>query len=35
MIVKTEKFELEISTGTDVYFGSITSGQIANLQKME
>ena len=29
MIVKTENFELEISTGTDVvYFGSKTSGQI-------
>ena len=28
MMVKTEKFELEISTGTDVYFGSRTSGQI-------
>ena len=28
MIIKTEKFELEISNGTDVYFGSKTSGQI-------
>ena len=28
MIVKNENFELEISIGTDVYFGSITSGQI-------
>jgi hypothetical protein len=28
MIVKTEKFELEISTGADIYFGSRTSGQI-------
>ena len=28
MIVKTENFELEISAGTDVYFGSRTSGQI-------
>jgi hypothetical protein len=28
MIIKTEDFELEISIGTDVYFGSKTSGQI-------
>ncbi|MEA1948717.1 MAG: hypothetical protein U9N83_15620 [Thermodesulfobacteriota bacterium] len=28
MIIKTEKFELEVSHGNDVYFGSITSGQI-------
>ena len=28
MIIKTEDFELEISIGTDVYFGSRTSGQI-------
>lgn len=28
MIIKTEKFELEISNGVDVYFGSKTSGQI-------
>ncbi len=28
MIIKTENFELEISNGTDVYFGSKTSGQI-------
>ena len=27
MIVKSEDFELEISIGTDVYFGSKTSGQ--------
>ena len=28
MIIKTENFEIEISVGTDVYFGSRTSGQI-------
>lgn len=28
MIIKTEDFELEISVGRDVYFGSRTSGQI-------
>jgi hypothetical protein len=28
MIIKTEDFELEISIGRDVYFGSRTSGQI-------
>ncbi len=28
MIIKTENFELEISNGTDVYFGSKTQGQI-------
>ena len=28
MLFKTENFELEISNGTDVYFGSKTSGQI-------
>jgi hypothetical protein len=28
MIIKTEEFELEISIGTDVYFGSKASGQI-------
>jgi hypothetical protein len=28
MIIKTDKFELEISSGTEVYFGSKTSGQI-------
>lgn len=28
MIIKTEDFELEISIGSDVYFGSRTSGQI-------
>ncbi len=28
MIIKTEKFELEISSGINVYFGSKTSGQI-------
>jgi hypothetical protein len=28
MIIKTEKFELEISDGTGVYFGSKTSGQL-------
>jgi hypothetical protein len=28
MIIKTEEFELEISVGTDVYFGSRASGQI-------
>jgi hypothetical protein len=28
MIIKTDKFELEISDGTNVYFGSKTSGQI-------
>jgi hypothetical protein len=28
MIIKTENFEIEISIGTDVYFGSRTSGQI-------
>ena len=28
MIIKTEDFEIEISIGTNVYFGSRTSGQI-------
>ena len=28
MIIKTDKFELEISNGINVYFGSKTSGQI-------
>lgn len=28
MIIKNEKFELEISNGIDVYFGSKTSGQV-------
>ncbi len=28
MIIKSEDFELEISTGTDVYFASKTLGQI-------
>lgn len=28
MIIKTENFELEISVGADVYFGSKESGQI-------
>ena len=28
MIIKTDKFELEISDGINVYFGSKTSGQI-------
>jgi len=28
MIIKTEKFELEISDGSGVYFGSKTSGQL-------
>jgi len=28
MIVKTKDFELEISNGSDIYFGSRTSGQI-------
>jgi len=28
MIIKTNKFELEISDGTGVYFGSRTSGQV-------
>ena len=28
MIIKTEKFELEVSHGNDVYFGSRTSGII-------
>ena len=28
MIIKNEKFELEISEGIGVYFGSKTSGQI-------
>ena len=28
MIIKTKKFELEISNGINVYFGSKTSGQI-------
>ena len=27
MIIKNEKFELEITNGTGVYFGSRTSGQ--------
>jgi hypothetical protein len=30
MIVKTKDFELEISNGSDIYFGSKTSGQIFN-----
>jgi hypothetical protein len=28
MIIKTDNFELEISRGNDVYFGSRRSGQI-------
>ena len=28
MIIKTENFELEISTGNDIYFASKTEGQI-------
>jgi hypothetical protein len=28
MIIKTDEFELEISNGVDVYFGSKRSGQI-------
>jgi hypothetical protein len=28
LIIKTDKFELEISNGINVYFGSKTSGQI-------
>ena len=28
MMIKTDKFELEISHGTGVYFGSKTSGQL-------
>ena len=28
MIIKTKDFELEISNGSDIYFGSRTSGQI-------
>ena len=28
MMIKTDKFELEISDGTGVYFGSKTSGQL-------
>ncbi|RZB33526.1 MAG: hypothetical protein SRB2_03955 [Desulfobacteraceae bacterium Eth-SRB2] len=28
MIIKNEKFELEISNGIEVYFGSKTSGQV-------
>jgi hypothetical protein len=28
LIIKSEDFELEISTGTDVYFASKTLGQI-------
>jgi hypothetical protein len=28
VIIKTDKFELEISDGINVYFGSKTSGQI-------
>ncbi len=28
MIIKNEKFELEISEGIGVYFGSKTSGQV-------
>lgn len=28
MIIKTDEFELEISQGTDVYFGSRKKGQI-------
>ena len=28
MIIKTDEFELEVSHGNDVYFGSRTSGQI-------
>jgi len=27
MIIKTEEFELEIRTGTDVYFASVALGQ--------
>jgi hypothetical protein len=28
MAIKTEKFKIEVSNGSDVYFGSITSGQV-------
>ena len=28
MIIKNEKFELEISNGIEIYFGSRTSGQV-------
>jgi hypothetical protein len=28
MIIKNEKFELEISNGIEIYFGSKTSGQV-------
>jgi hypothetical protein len=28
MIIKNEKYELEISNGIEVYFGSKTSGQV-------
>jgi len=28
MLIKTEKFEIEVSHGIDVYFGSKTAGQI-------
>ena len=28
MIIKTDMFELEISNGNEVYFGSKTSGQL-------
>ena len=28
MIIKNEKYELEISNGLEVYFGSKTSGQV-------
>ena len=28
MIIKSENFEIEISTGTDIYFASKTEGQI-------
>jgi hypothetical protein len=28
MIIRTEEFELEVSHGKDVYFGSKTSGQV-------
>jgi len=28
MIIKNEKYELEISNGIEIYFGSKTSGQV-------
>lgn len=28
MMIKCEKFELEVFVGTDVYFASVSSGQI-------